>query len=755
MASNNPQTRNIRVLSASTGACYNVALHPAELTVANIRRHLAAAMPPSDQILLLGPPYKVPKDAILQSEEMLNSLRLGDIEDDPSESNKELLSTTESTGAKRLFLFSKQALSQQAPDPPPCVLTPMDITLPTEAGPSVLQLGASQQHYSPLHQALEVYERRFRLHLDQGRVLADGADVRLAACRTCVAEQAVIARALRAAVSNLSVHFNGTQRLRSEFTADFQRKTSSHASLLSRFESLMTSLGSIQLHPSLVSVARASGRVMETLIDTVPVERERAWAAQCQISHQRLMTMFSELESGFAQLGTTASRKEEAKQDLESEEGIQALWGEVEGLGQQIRDRQAQRLEKLTSDHGEVVKVIRNAIAGDSAHSAFTVLEDMSKASVDVIPSMLEDDLALRQLMEKLAEAKTKTMKRMKVRLREVSVAQSGIQRVNSSVAVLKDAMTQQCENMVHLEHVAELPTAYRDFISEIRRRRAYGGAVTSSGAAMMERLASMREDEVKEREKFLPMVEMDTLPDIGPADNVGGSSSAASPMQGGVSSASSLTAISQHRPEESAIMATDTPSNEDLIVSADDQTDHELIVDSSGNATADAERKTLAYENAVLRQAIERMGTKSPRTYIDEAKDADPQLFELENLRKELDAAKAEARKVKAELAKKIEEAKASDKISHTSFSVGDFALFMPTGRGSGGKRTYLAFHTGCPHYYLSTDNINGSPDFVLGRIVFQEPLIAGDLGTDANPYGLHVGTKFFVNTVEVLSSP
>jgi hypothetical protein len=109
----------------------------------------------------------------------------------------------------------------------------------------------------------------------------------------------------------------------------------------------------------------------------------------------------------------------------------------------------------------------------------------------------------------------------------------------------------------------------------------------------------------------------------------------------------------------------------------------------------------------------------------------------------------------VKAELAKKIEEAKASDKISHTSFSVGDFALFMPTGRGSGGKRTYLAFHTGCPHYYLSTDNINGSPDFVLGRIVFQEPLIAGDLGTDANPYGLHVGTKFFVNTVEVLSSP
>ena len=97
---------------------------------------------------------------------------------------------------------------------------------------------------------------------------------------------------------------------------------------------------------------------------------------------------------------------------------------------------------------------------------------------------------------------------------------------------------------------VDELPESYRDFMSEIRRRRAYGGAVTSSSTAMMDRLASMREDEVKAREKFLrgsgrhlmpaffeifaptlatppplftpqlpAMVEMDTLPDVGPAD--------------------------------------------------------------------------------------------------------------------------------------------------------------------------------------------------------------------------------------------
>jgi len=388
--------------------------------------------------------------------------------------------------------------------------------------------------------------------------------------------------------------------------------------------------------------------------------------------------------------------------------------------------------------------------------------------------------------MEKLATAKTKAMKRMKIRLREVSVAQSAIQRVNSSVGVLKEALAQQSENMVHLEHVSELADAYRDFLSEIRRRRAYGEAVSSSSTAMMERLASMREDEVRAREKFLrgsgrhlmppfyeiftptlatppplftpqlpAMVEMDTLPDVGTNENVGGSSSAASPMQGGVSSASTLTASSHPQADEPSNMATDNPTNEHLIVSADEQTDNELIVDSSTNACVDAERRTLAYENAVLRQAIERMGSKSPRTYINEAKDGNTQSANLASLQKELREAKTESRKLRESLRKKKAYEKESDKISHSSFKVHDVALFMPTGRGSGGKRTYLAFHTNCPHHYLSTDNIEGTPDFVLGRIVYQEDLIAGDLGTDANPYGLHVGTKFFVNTVEVLNSP
>jgi len=774
----------------------------------------------------------VPKDSTLQSDEILNALRLGDAEDNPiaeessdadaaEKSGSSLLASTstERSGARRLFLFSKQALSQNAPDPAPCHLEPMNLQLPQEApGPSPLNL--SQQPQQPLHQALAAYERQFMLYLAQGRVLADGADLRLAAVRQCVQEQAVMCRALRAAVSNLSDHFSAAARTRAEFSVAFTTKTAAHASLLQRFDSILSNeLANIQLHPSLVAVARASGRAMTTLLDTVPVERERAWAQQCNTSHQRLATLFRELETAFGDLGTAADRQEEARKDLEAEREIDALWAEVEGTASQICVLQGQRLEQLTDGHRNVVKVITSALNSDPnlLQNAFSPLQEMSSSSKDLVPNMIEDDNKLKSLMERVANAKTAAMKRMKVRLRDVSVSQSSIQRVLASVSVLRDALTQQTENMVHLEHVAELAVSYRHFLSELKRRRAYGQAVTSSSVAMMERLASMREDEVKAREKFLRgpgrhlmpafydtfvptlgtppplftpqlpgMVELDTLPDV--TDHVDtiaeeGSGTSSEMQHSRRNSASTLTvsASESQKPPSSDqdasagsgdklqdLQQQQQQQQDQLIVSADEASGADLILDpaadAAATAAADAQVKTLAYENAALRQAVERMGGKPPRAYIEESRAKDIQggavvdERELNALRKELAEAKSNATAAKEALraakAKSASESGGlSDKISHSSFGVGDVGLFMPTGRGSGGKRTYLAFHTNCPHRYLSTDCVKGTPDFVLGRIVYQEELVAGEMGTDANPYGLHVGTTFFVLTVEVLN--
>eukprot|EP00535_Pseudo-nitzschia_heimii_P000212 CAMPEP_0197183992 /NCGR_PEP_ID=MMETSP1423-20130617/8929_1 /TAXON_ID=476441 /ORGANISM="Pseudo-nitzschia heimii, Strain UNC1101" /LENGTH=853 /DNA_ID=CAMNT_0042634689 /DNA_START=60 /DNA_END=2618 /DNA_ORIENTATION=+ len=835
----------IRVLAASTGVTYRITLHPAELTVANVRNHLAAAVPASDQILLLGPPYKVPRDSTLQSLEILNSLRLGDKEDEDalnsrgrstvvsttSDSRNEdvgvhssplhqkrrqpnILSTTERSGARRLFLFSKRALSENAPDPPPCILQPMDVAVPTEPqGSSPLNMTQSAVASQPLHQALSAYERQFMLYLCQGRVFADAADLRFQACKQCVQEQAVMARALRAAVSNLSDHFNGAARTRSEFTSLFQSKTAAHASLLQRFESTLMGLGSVALHPALVNIARGSGRIMESLLDTVPVERERAWAQQCKTSHDRLLTLFAEVDSEFGNLGTPASREEETRQDLLAEEQIQQLSDDVQGDVQLIRDRQAQRVERLTTDHGNVLRIIMAAINAeveegkeDEVQKAFTPLRQISNEAKDIVPGMEVDNKKMMDLMAKISGAKTEVMKRMKVRLREVSVAQSSIQSVLRSVNVLKAALTQQCDNMIHLEHVAELTTSYRDFLFELRRRRAYGQAVTSNSTAMLERLAVMRADEVKAREKFLrgpgrhlmppffeifvptlatppplftpqipALAELDTLPDIGHAiEDIGNDASmqegATDAAVVGVSGASSLTAESHQNLQQEKISssgATDTVDDtippagghahnhqgDQLIVSADENSGNDDTIMDPVGRSGEAERKTLAYENAILRQTLERMGGKAPKRYADEALVKDEVNAEIEALKKELEVVKARAITAEDTLAKaSMKESdqdstpkQQCDKISHSSFEIGDVGLFMPTGRGSSGKRTYLAFHTSCPHRYLSTDNIKGGPDFVLGRIIYQEELVAGQIGTAANPYGLHVGTKFW----------
>ena len=844
--------------------------------------------------MLIGPPYKVLRDSLLRSEDVLKSLRLGDEEDGAVQQQQQMrtesataalagtdgleaadgssspnkkasrFGSAERTGSRRIFLFSKRDFVENSAEAPPCALEPMDLTLPTEPDPSPVAfpwvagqqqpagqssaLSVSPVGTSPLYQALEVYERRFMLNLCRGRALADGADVRLTSMRNCVSEMIVMARALRAAVSNLSDHRNGASRTRAEFASVFQTTTAEHAGLLQRFEGQLADLATISLHPSLVGIARASGRVMETLLDTVPVERERAWMQRCQTSHDRLAGLFAELEGEFGRLGSSSEWEEIANEDSAAEDEIAKLLEEIETDALEICMRQGQRLNQLTTEHGEVTRVIVRAVSDDDgsettgesrsqedAQAAFVTLEKISKGSVDVLPSMESDDAALRDMMIRVADGKTTVMRRMQRRLRDVSSAQSGIQRVISSVGVLRDALAQQSEDMAHLTHISELPAAYRGFLSEIRRRRAYGEAVTSTSEAMIQRLASMRADEVKAREGFLrgsgrhlmpaffevflptlatppplftpqlpSMVELDTLPDVGAA-NSGGTASSDSDLpldrqisadNKGVSSASTLT-DSQPQEQEGKGSDADLPGavaaaggglgdmEQHLIVCADDNS-NDIIMDTGGHEiAADAVRKTLQYENYVLRQTIERMGGKTPKTYIEEAhrqrkdvglpsrldapKNISEEKFtamkdELEAIRKELEAEKAKAAATEAAAAAAIhtpseggeKKEKICDKISHSSFAVGDVGLFMPTGkRGVGGKRTYLAFHTNCPHRYLSTDGIEGNPDYVLGRIVYQEELIAGEAGTDLNPYGLHPGTKFWILTVEVLKVP
>ncbi|EQC30003.1 ULK/ULK protein kinase [Saprolegnia diclina VS20] len=90
---------------------------------------------------------------------------------------------------------------------------------------------------------------------------------------------------------------------------------------------------------------------------------------------------------------------------------------------------------------------------------------------------------------------------------------------------------------------------------------------------------------------------------------------------------------------------------------------------------------------------------------------------------------------------------------ICYKSFPLGGVALFVPTPLGD-----YIAFHEGCPHYYLSQESIEAAkhddddrkPNFVLGCLVYIE---AFEATTERNPYQIRLGSTYHVCMVATLS--
>jgi hypothetical protein len=96
---------------------------------------------------------------------------------------------------------------------------------------------------------------------------------------------------------------------------------------------------------------------------------------------------------------------------------LQELSDGVQDVAQKIRDKQETRLEKLTLDQGQVVKIIMDAVSAeteegkeDEVQKAFTPLRQISNDSKDIAPEMEAYDKIIKELMKKVADAKTEAM---------------------------------------------------------------------------------------------------------------------------------------------------------------------------------------------------------------------------------------------------------------------------------------------------------------------------------------------------------
>jgi len=224
-----------KVECADTGAVYSLRLDvsdPSVLTKFRNQLALFASIPPQDQILLVGPPYK--KFEGLQTH----------------------------VDGQRLFLYNKALLTGDATTAAAAAesadvrLPPYELIIPEpvlEAETSATD--ASQlleKSASPLLRALPDFERQLLRNLKRGETLLAFAEQVAASCRRCAGEQRVQADALQAATSNLHDHFDATKAAFDTAQQRLAAQQERHRQQLDSFDADLEALRSVPLCPALV-----------------------------------------------------------------------------------------------------------------------------------------------------------------------------------------------------------------------------------------------------------------------------------------------------------------------------------------------------------------------------------------------------------------------------------------------------------------------------------------------------------------------
>ena len=296
------------------------------------------------------------------------------------------------------------------------------------------------------------------------------------------------------------------------------------------------------------------------------------------------------------------------------------------------------------------------------------------------------------------------------------------------------DALEAKARAFAQLDTVRALPRVHAALCLEVARRRSYGTAAAAVVQKATEDVARLREVETKRRAKF-------------------------SRLHGARLPRPLLRAVPGVVDPPAPFTPTFAPDERELpCISVEDLREDGAPrprADSSDSALAPPNQASSHHSSDVAME--EKEGSSSED---DDHDDDDEQALRAKcaRLECELAALRAEAceEKPRAVSAEDVSEAEEGPpQISFRRFELGDVALFLPTGAGDG-RKSYLAFHHGCPHRYLAPSSVEAIraahqryPDFILGRVTRCDAREASDAD---NPFRLPPGTAFHVLTVESL---
>ncbi|CAI5746688.1 unnamed protein product [Peronospora destructor] len=475
----------VRVGDASTGAVHAVTLVSANVVVEELREELErlSGVPRVDQILLCGPPFA-----------RFDPRRAVEYYGLPSED-------------KKVFLYDRRLLSQDTATSPSTTATliPVHVQLPSQPMASSEGSKMLSESSHPMMRALVEYEGYFQLQVSQSETLENGTRANIAASERSAQELQVQEQAIDAAVANLDLFKTSMMKHFSPFWADFQATSAKNERLLSQFDSYLDGLATVKLHPALSTEER------KTLFDCIPVEKERAWAAQCEQSHTHLQGQVLKLQQVHDEIckEVTDMMAVHAESSREYDEANAEL-KQIKALGSKqlnITSTLRGNLQYVLSSIEETSTIASGSNPMQASTNALDVcrrIDRLYQGQQNMVPDaqkLIEDIVAQ---MNRIASKKSTTFARVHSILRQVSILQSKIRDFENSLSVFREAVAAQKKHFYELEHLDKLPESYLACLKEISRRLKYGRTFSDRIQSMAEELAQLREDEVRHREEFL-----------------------------------------------------------------------------------------------------------------------------------------------------------------------------------------------------------------------------------------------------------
>ena len=295
------------------------------------------SIPPQDQILLIGPPFK----------------RL-----DPQ------FGQQGQTEGQRIFLYNKQTLMGDAKSQTTVEvrLPPYDMNFPepvmdmsTSTGYELSML--LDKSSSPLLRALPDFEKQLLRNLKRGEALLLFSEQVSASCKKCMAEQRVQTDALLAAVSNLQDHYDTTKCTFESAHDKFTEQQDRHRRQLDSFETDLESMRGIPLHTALVNAvggAEALASIVNHGYNATALGSSSGDHMQNQTLPSHSSNAFTSSVLGLSQPATPRSVEEQQQQQQQQQTGNSGVYvnalSQTPGLSTQQSTSASTNMNSISDD---------------------------------------------------------------------------------------------------------------------------------------------------------------------------------------------------------------------------------------------------------------------------------------------------------------------------------------------------------------------------------------------------------------------